>query len=267
MLTLLLLSLAAAPGGEKPKLIVMDLAPAGGIDPSLAAAMTEALTAEVSARGFFSVVSSQDVRTMLGQERQKQLLGCSEGASSCLTELAGALGAPFVLSGTLAKLGDTYQLTLQTLDSTRAQPVSRSVRLGKSIEALRDTIPFVSAEATATPLPEPPSRALPISLLVAGGVGVLGAGVLALDSFSRDQLLGEELRSGADRAGRLKTLAEYEQDRAFIGTERSIALGASIGGALLVGAGTFLLLRMPPVAGTRVSFAVTGRGVAFSGVW
>jgi hypothetical protein len=36
---------------------------------------------------------------LLGLERQKQMLGCAEDSSNCLAELAGALGARFVLNG------------------------------------------------------------------------------------------------------------------------------------------------------------------------
>src|SRR5690348_2331301 len=75
---------------EKPKLVVLDLTVAGGVEPSVAGALTEAITNQVSATGFFQVVSAKDIQTLLGIERQKQMVGCtSEG--SCLTELAGAL--------------------------------------------------------------------------------------------------------------------------------------------------------------------------------
>src|SRR5947207_17625 len=100
MIAALLLVLAAAPAEPtaKPKLIVLRLSVAGGVEPELGGAITEAVTTEVSARGFFNVLSSKDVETLLGVERQKQMLGCADDASSCLSELAGALGARFVLS-------------------------------------------------------------------------------------------------------------------------------------------------------------------------
>lgn len=258
------LTLAASPA-EKPKLAVLDLVPAGGVEPSVAAAMTEALTAELAAQGFFTVVSAADLRTLVGQERQKQLLGCSEGAS-CLTELAGAIGAPFVMSGTLARLGDSYQLTLQTLDSVKAQPVSRSVRLAKDLESLRATLPWASAEASATPLPPAPSKALPYSLMIGGGVALLGAGILALDSLSRDKLLTEELQSGGARPGRLKTLVEYEADRSFIGTERTIALVAALGGAALATTGLVINLTSRS-SGVKVALLPSDRGFALAGEW
>ena len=257
----------AAGAAEKPKLVVLDLTPAGGVEASVAAAMTEALTAEVSRRGFFTVVSSSDIRTVLGLERQKALLGCSEEATNCLTELAGALGAPFVLSGTVARLGDSFQLTLQTIDATRATPVGRSVRLAKSLDVLRASMPWASAEATATPLPAPPSKVLPYSLLAVGGAALIGGGVVALDSFSRDKLLTEELRGAGDQPGRLKTAAQYEADRAFIGQERTVALVSAGVGAALVAAGLYVNHLVDGGGGASVALAPSRSGVSLVGVW
>ena len=62
-----------------------------------AVALGEALTQELSRRGFFEVISAGDIRALLGVERQRALLGCSD--SSCTAELSGALGARFVLQG------------------------------------------------------------------------------------------------------------------------------------------------------------------------
>ena len=87
---------AAEPDGaqdaEKPRMVVLGLDPAGGVEPEIAQSLTEAVTAEIAARGLFQVISASEVQTLLGFERQKQLLGCSE-EGECLTELAGALGA------------------------------------------------------------------------------------------------------------------------------------------------------------------------------
>src|SRR5688500_12106365 len=78
----------AAANGEKPKLIVLDLAAAGGVEPSVAGALSETVANETQARGFFQVLSSREVATLIGLERQRELLGCSDDSSACLTELS-----------------------------------------------------------------------------------------------------------------------------------------------------------------------------------
>lgn len=98
------------------------------------------------------MISTKEVQSLLGLERQKQMLGCGE-QGSCLAELAGALGAKLVLSGTVGRLGEVYQLTLQMLDSAKAQTLSRSMRIAKTPELLRQQLPFAIAEATGTPAP------------------------------------------------------------------------------------------------------------------
>lgn len=71
MITHVVLALALA-AADRPKLAVLDLQ-ATGAPPELATALTEAMTQEVARRGFFDVISSADIRTLLGMERQKQL--------------------------------------------------------------------------------------------------------------------------------------------------------------------------------------------------
>src|SRR5438477_605828 len=73
MPALLLISmLAAEPAAPavaragKPRLVVLDLSATGGASPSDAEGLTEAVVAEVSGRGFFSVISSKEIQAMLG---------------------------------------------------------------------------------------------------------------------------------------------------------------------------------------------------------
>src|SRR5205823_34600 len=117
--------------------------------------------------------------------------------SSCLTELAGAAGARFVLSGSLAKLGDVVQLTLITLDSRNAQPIGRSTRLAKDVSGLRLQLPIAVAEATATPLPPPPSRVLPFTLLGVGAASLIAGGVVGFFALSSEAAINRELMNGA----------------------------------------------------------------------
>ncbi|MGQ0505134.1 MAG: hypothetical protein ACT4TC_07405 [Myxococcaceae bacterium] len=188
-----LLGAAAVP--EKPQLIVMDLSAAGGVEKSVASALTEAVVTQVSKQGIFQVVSASDLATLTGLERQKQMMGCSE-SSSCLAELAGAIGARFVLTGSLAKLGAAYQLSLQTLDSHKAQPLGRTMRVASDLEALGAQLPWAVAEATATPMPPPPSRVLPFSLMGMGAAAIVAGGFYGLNTLGREREIAQELKLG-----------------------------------------------------------------------
>lgn len=249
--------------GDRPKLVVLDLVGAGGVPQDVASALSEAVVKEVEGRRLFDVRSSKEVQTLLGLERQKQMLGCAD-ETACLAEVAGALGARFVLSGSLAKLGETYQLSLQTMDSTKAQPIGRSVRLAESLERLSAQLPYAVAEATGTPLPPPPSRVLPYSLMGAGAAFVLGSSAFGLYSVQQEALIQQELEVSTNLGG----FEAYRQraDSARMGKTLSV-VGLGLGAALI---GTGLLLNPAEVVsasgGISATFVPSLDGFALVGV-
>ncbi len=261
MLHALLLTAALTAATEKPRLAVLDIQ-ALGASKEDAVALTEAATAELSRRAFFDVVSSRDIQTLLGVERQKAILGCGEDSSSCMAELASALGSRFVLSGTLTKLGDALQLSLQMLDSSKGQPVGRSVRLANDAGTLARQLPWALAEATATPLPPPPSKALPWTLVgVGAGAAVTGA-VMGIDALSKDAALQADLNQPAE-TGVFRSLVDYRAQASGVGLEKSLSLGLLLGGAALLGAGIALFPSDGATGG--VALVPTGNGVAVVG--
>jgi TolB-like protein len=256
---------AAAPGAEKPKLIVLDLT-AAGIDERVGSALSEAVTAEAANRAVFQVISSKEVQTMLGVERQKQMVGCSEG-SSCLTELGGALGARFVMSGSVARLGSSFQLSLQTFDTKTAQPVGRSSRIAKDLGELRGLIPWAVAEATGTPLPPPPSRWLPYSIIAGGGLLAVAGGVVGFNALTREEVISSELSHGKTNPASLRPAAEYATEADIIGRQKAQALIGLTAGAALVALGLYL---NPPdlpsaQAGATVALVPSANGVVVVG--
>ena len=269
MIALLVVLAAAAPSkepGGRPKLIVLQLATAGGVEPGIGAALTEAVTTEVSSRGFFEVISSKDVETLLNVERQRELMGCSDEATNCLTELAGALGARFVLNGSVARLGDAYQLNLQTMDSQKAQPLGRSTLIGKDLGVLREQLKYVVAEATATPIPPPPSRVMQFSLIGAGAACILGGAVVGLLAVSQELALSRELQSGDTNPDALRSRADYQAEvEGFIKPAKTVSLIALIVGVALVVTGVVLMPGEAQSSGPRISFVPTAGGGALVG--
>lgn len=252
--------LATAP--EKPHLVVLDLAAQAGVEKDVASALTDAVTAEVGRRGFFQAMSSHDVQTLLGVERQRQLLGCTD--ESCFAELAGALGARYVMSGAVARLGDAYQLTLQALDTQKATPLGRSVRLAKDISTLRSQVAYAVADATGTPLPPAPSHLLTYSLVGAGGALVVAGGVVGLYALSQESLLQTEIDQGQQNASQLKTYAYYTQAKSQYGVDRTVGLAGMIAGAALVAAGIYV---NPDRGSTSVALVPSAGGASLVVTW
>ena len=134
-LLLLQLAVSASPQPEKISIAVPDFAappPAS----KLAATLQGVAGHELNRSGVFRVVSAEMVRNLLSLERQKQLLGCTDESSECLAELAGALGAQYLLGGRLSEVrggqGITYALELNLVNVQRALSEGTEVVNGAS---------------------------------------------------------------------------------------------------------------------------------------
>ncbi len=122
------LSLTAAVGGGAPppqRLAVLEIR-ALGVPVDLAHTLTGVVAEQAGKTPGFTAISQSEIGAMLGLERQKQMLGC--GDESCLAEIGGALGASRVLSGSLSKVGESYLLQLELVDTARAVVQGRESR-------------------------------------------------------------------------------------------------------------------------------------------
>lgn len=246
------LMLAATPA--RPKLLMLDVQPLGGASPALAQALTEAVVSEVTARAYFEVLASRDVTNLLGVERQKALMGgCGEDSTSCVAELTGALGAQHVLAGSISKFGDALQLNLQLLDSQKGQVVHRSTRLAKDESSLRLQLVYVVAEVTGSPLPPPPSKVLPISLISVGAGAFVVSAALGIFTLSSEAATNAELRQGQDFPQVLKSYAYYQDLQRRTSLFRTVTLVGLFTGAGLIAAGVVLY---PPDVLTSSSLKV-----------
>lgn len=266
----LLLLAAAEP--EKPRLFVSALT-AQGVDAELARGMTDAVVDALTVRKLYDVVSTKDLETLLGAERQKQLLGvCENDAAACSQNAADAVTARFVLSGQLSKLGTVYQLSLQMVDTQKGQPVARSLRVSDDLAKLNALVPYAAAEATGSPLPPPPSRVLPLILIGAGSASFLAGAVIGMLALSRQSVLNGELcPTGVDPLQRcegvsLRPREFYLQQDREIGTQKTVALALLLAGATLAVVGIVL---WPPsdTQGVRVSLLPSLGGLSIAGAF
>jgi TolB-like protein len=171
---------SAAPSGGRTRVAVTDIKNVQGVAPGTATILTDIVVNEV-ARAGFGVVSQSDIDAMLGFEKKKQMLGCTE-ETSCLAEIGGALGVDYLFSGQVGKMGSRYRLSLMVVDAKRAAVVARAAqftdadeddlartaeemvaKLTKEIWALRQA---AAAPRAAEPRPavagaQPPSHVTP----------------------------------------------------------------------------------------------------------
>lgn len=117
-------SLLVAPAAEAAQIVVLDLKPAGGTSKNLASALNPVLVAELSKIDGMSVVSAADVRALLEHESNKAALGCDD--TSCMTDIAGSLGAELLATPTVSVVGRDVIITLTLIQVDGAKVVRRS---------------------------------------------------------------------------------------------------------------------------------------------
>jgi hypothetical protein len=134
---------AGAAPSRKLKVALVPLAPLGGIDAQTAKVFDEAIAGELRKHPGVSVVTQSDVAALLGVERQRQLLGCTD--AGCIAEIGGALGADRVVHGSVGRVGASLVVNLSSLYARRAaQAASVSERLRRADdEAFLDALPRI----------------------------------------------------------------------------------------------------------------------------
>ncbi|HVE83386.1 MAG TPA: hypothetical protein VND93_11085, partial [Myxococcales bacterium] len=98
---------------------------------------TEHLAQQLTLAGV-QVITGKQISSLLGLERQKQLLGCKEG-SACMAELASALGVDGVVTGSVGKLEKSYRVNVSIVAASDGRSLSAySARAGSSEELVED---------------------------------------------------------------------------------------------------------------------------------
>ncbi|MFZ5445579.1 MAG: hypothetical protein ACOZQL_36645 [Myxococcota bacterium] len=251
------LFLAQAPVAEPVKLASVGLNRVK-VSKELAASFEETFALRLGQTGLVRVTTPRDVASIIGVERQRQLLGCADAASECLAELAGALGAEGIITGEIAQVGKLLQLTLKILSPKTGQPMFASIKRLKGEEEVLEEIDRVALEAAkqlhaqlrppkpvVAPRPEPvepPKPAEPVVVsspaptprpslapwvLVGVGAAALVGGGVSQGLAAADFAALQQAAPGADNLRALRDGGELKQ---AIGLT---ALG--VGGALVVG--------------------------------
>ncbi|MEW5850832.1 MAG: PEGA domain-containing protein [Myxococcota bacterium] len=121
----------AAPATEEVVETVA-LLPINAPEPGLANAATAQAAQGLRDLRVLKVVDPETIAGLLGAEALRQSTGCSD--ASCLAELAGAVGAAYVVSGSIARTGEEYTLNLVLTDQRTAQAMDGVVRQEKSLK-------------------------------------------------------------------------------------------------------------------------------------
>ena len=243
--------------------------------------------------GRLKVATPSAIAAILGVERQKQLLGCAEDSESCLAELAGAMGTYGVISGTLAKVGSGYAVTIkvirsadgQTLVSYSGRPVdedgmldflSRSawdLRFKITGVEEREPLPVVrTGEPTnavvprvAVVVPQAPGKDRRVFAVIPAAIGV-GAGIASAILLVKSRGIYNQLHQG-DTGFTTRESAQSAADSGNI--YRGVGIGLAVTAAVGFVAAIVLVIEGENAAGSTQIGAwanPNGGGVGIAGV-
>ncbi len=170
------------PRPEKPRVLVLDL-DVSSADTVQTKLINGLVTDSVARLGKYEVVSSGDVRQLVEVEADKTAAGCE--TSSCLAEVAGAMGARWVVFGTLGRLGTLTVVTLSLFDTRAAKAAGRQRIEVRDAEQLPSELDTALASLFGEPLPhtEEPDRG-PSALFLGGAIAGGAAALVSIGAAS-----------------------------------------------------------------------------------
>lgn len=228
------------------------------------------------------VTTQKDVATVLGAERQKQLLGCADDSSSCLAELAGALGTEGFIRGEATQFGRVLQVSVRIIDPT-GKVLFSGLRRVKGDEAMLVAVDELASETLAVLLPrlrpprpavvavaqapvavtsepvtaEPPARVAHWVLVGVGGALLVGGAIAQGLAVADYTLLGDRTKPVAD------PIALRERGK----LTQVVGLSLLAAGGIAATAGLLWAVLGAPSTNGGVWLSPDGAGLAFGGVW
>lgn len=219
---MVLLSISATP----ERVVVLDFK--GEAQPGEKTLITDLIATKIDKYGL-EVLTASDVREAVDLQAQGATLGCETDAS-CLADIASAMGAKYVVFGSIGRLGKNFLININIFDQTSAQSAARETIQAENLDVLPAKIDdgvtrLMSRIVQVAPPPAPPPAA-PMNPMVIGGGAALGVGGLAALGFG----VGALVFDGS--AGAATSRKDFEDARgAGIGCLVGAGIGAAVGAA------------------------------------
>lgn len=256
MRIIFLISLLAVTNGwaAEPLTLTAPGLGAVGLSADRAVFFNESLAAQLTKRGV-RVTTARDMQQLLGMERQRALLGCD--ATSCMSELAAAMGADGVVTGDIAKLGPSFVLNLKVISGRDGKTVAAYQARASNEEGVVDELER-AAEVLATQSATAFQRGLTpkqgrVSRPLGIVVGVVGVAAVAAGSV----MLGvSQAEYAAIPAPGSASVINGDAARAHATTGAALQTGgwvALVGGVVALGTGVGLFIVGGPAATVTAS--------------
>ena len=266
-----------------PTLIVFDMTPEKGVDPSIANMLTEIAIDRITKLGKYTVMGQKDLDKLLAWEQNKQMKGCTD--SGCMVKIAGAMGASFITEGSVGAIGDQYIVTLKLIDTATVNVINRATdmvardenTLVRSISKIVDTVLGQSAGAKQPLETQAHVEAAPSGVMTKAGMGCLfgGAGIVIIGGVFHG--LAAKAASDANNPSSPQELNDLTNK---VNTYDKVAITGYVVGGLAAAAGAVLwgysaLAKPADSKKTAVKVTISAQpvldigtaGVLFTGSW
>jgi TolB-like protein len=160
LLAIVLLSLSSF-AASLPRVVVLPVAGASGTLKEMGQSIGEQLLTELDRSGQVRAIGTSDLATLIGLERQRVLLGCSEQSNSCAAELSAALGADWLVAGTLGRVGKTLRFDLKVLHASDARVAFRGGRSLRDAGEIFNVVSELTRELVAQKVFDAPRTETP----------------------------------------------------------------------------------------------------------
>jgi hypothetical protein len=140
---------APPPQEKKLNIAVLDFDARGGISKEEAATLSDAFQAELAGMNDFILVDRARIRQILEEQGFQQSEACSQ--VECIVEAGKILNVQRMFAGVIGKVGELFNVNIQTIDIATAQIVSNRSRQheGRIEELLSDIIPDMAKQMAA----------------------------------------------------------------------------------------------------------------------
>lgn len=207
-----------------------------------------------------AVRTSSEIAALLGLERQKALLGCSDESSSCMGELAGALGVDGIITGSLAHVGDGWAINIKIISASDGKALAaastRAADDNALLEWLDQTAAAMALDLGAAP---PASRRKWALAPLIGGAALVAGG---LGCFATGKSSEGRIRAGDSSITSLTALDAPIQQAA---TLEGVGVGLLVAGGVAAAAGGALYFLLGSRPALAVIPASGGAAVVFEG--
>jgi TolB-like protein len=234
---------SSIPLEPKPTMVqVLPLASENGVDPASAKVLTEFLATSLALHKELKVFGQSDLQALLRQAKDRRTVGCDNAADACLAEVAGALGAEWLVTGTVGRLGEALVLSVRVLDTHKHNVLAQAskITLGEPSELLRavqEIVPELLRDARPE-APPPPGRS-PVAYLLATGTALtlVTAGIFAgwtIANYVANNAARNDFLSGTVLPSGYAGMAQYSSTQ---GTLHVTAAVADISAVIGIGLG------------------------------